>query len=335
MQNHSIYKSIFLSHSSRDKGIVEKFYLALTNSNFNLWFDKIDIVPGETIINRVNEGIENAQLLLLFISKNSVTSSWVHYEWQTYISNKLFEGKSIFIMPIILEEVEMPTSLKHYKYVSLKNISEEDAIDEICESITLIQKRILNIEKGYETLQIVDREKIVSEKITIVERHITIRTLNDNYLKIDFHQWQTNPGKSEVVRVSIVDNSNQNIIKHKLKTISKNRTSFHLSCKFKPLRKDQVATIIFEISCRNYHADIFNIGYSQIDFLIRYPIKNYIFYLEVPKDGRMNHIEFEAVYKSTILEIEKKEIGMDRVFKFQIKDLLPMEEIVMITKLNI
>ena len=65
-------KNIFLSHSSIDKSIVISIALDLKKRGFSPWIDAFDIIPGESIVAKINDGISNCDFVLLFLSKNSI-----------------------------------------------------------------------------------------------------------------------------------------------------------------------------------------------------------------------------------------------------------------------
>lgn len=109
-------RKVFLSHSSADKSIVISIALDLQEKGINTWLDAFDILPGESIMTKINDGIEECNLALLFLSKNSVKSNWVTKEWETMLWDEINSGK-VKIIPIKLEECEIPKILQSKKYI--------------------------------------------------------------------------------------------------------------------------------------------------------------------------------------------------------------------------
>lgn len=117
-------RKVFLSHSSADKSIVISIALDLQEKGINTWLDAFDILPGESIMTKINDGIEECNLALLFLSKNSVKSNWVTKEWETMLWDEINSGK-VKIIPIKLEECEIPKILQSKKYIDFsENYSE-------------------------------------------------------------------------------------------------------------------------------------------------------------------------------------------------------------------
>ncbi len=333
MSTHAFHEPVFLSHSSRDKDIVTEFFRRLKRTRVCLWFDTLDIVPGEVILEKIVDGISRAQILVLFVSSNSVSSPWVKYEWTSFVSRRLSDGQPLYVIPILLDQVNPPDGLRQFRYIALDRSDIRSAVAETAEAIRKLAKKLADAKRGYQTLRLFDREKIVDEVETVVERHISIRPLGAGPIELDFHQWQTNPGSSKLIRTSVVDNSTQDIIPSDLSVVDKTLTSFHLRNRF-TLNEGQVVTAMFEVSCKHYHADIFRIGYSQIDFLIRYPIEEYVFCLEVPKSAKFREIALEAHRGRRKQKVVKQSGATDRFFKVTIEDLFPMEELHLITRDN-
>jgi len=71
-------KKTFISHSSKDKEIVNE--LAEKLHETNVWFDLWDMEVGDELSEKIETGIDEAKNFLIVLSKNSVKSSWVRYE---------------------------------------------------------------------------------------------------------------------------------------------------------------------------------------------------------------------------------------------------------------
>ena len=66
--------SIFLCHSSVDKPFVEKLAKDLKHLGVNVWFDKWEIKVGESLTERVQEGIRQNEFLAIVLSPDAVGS---------------------------------------------------------------------------------------------------------------------------------------------------------------------------------------------------------------------------------------------------------------------
>src|SRR5215469_14027626 len=74
---------VFLSHSSIDKAIVRVLAERLLASGLRVWFDEIQLRPGDSIPAKIEDGLENSRVLVLCMSASAFGSDWVHLESQT------------------------------------------------------------------------------------------------------------------------------------------------------------------------------------------------------------------------------------------------------------
>ncbi len=63
---------VFLSHNSADKEIVRKIAETLRDSGFKVWFDEWVIEYGDDIFFEIEKGLEESQVLLLFLSEKAL-----------------------------------------------------------------------------------------------------------------------------------------------------------------------------------------------------------------------------------------------------------------------
>ena len=126
-------KKLFLSHSSRDKDLVISVALDLNEKGITTWLDAFDILPGESIVSKINQGLENCEFILLFLSKNSVSSNWVMKEWETILWDEINSNK-IRIIPIKLQDCEIPKILQTKKYIDF-SIDYNSGINQLINTI--------------------------------------------------------------------------------------------------------------------------------------------------------------------------------------------------------
>lgn len=71
---------VFCSHRSVDKPRVEAIARTLRERGIDAWLDTWEILPGDSIVGKINEGLESAEVVLLFLSKTALDSNWVTAE---------------------------------------------------------------------------------------------------------------------------------------------------------------------------------------------------------------------------------------------------------------
>ena len=77
----------FLAHANEDKeSIANELYKELTKSGLNIWYDDFCINPGDSIREKIDEGLLNSNHGLLLLSKNFFKKSWCQKELNALFS---------------------------------------------------------------------------------------------------------------------------------------------------------------------------------------------------------------------------------------------------------
>ena len=121
-------KDLFLCHSGRDDEWVEALGARLERETYNgrpiqVFVDRWDIDYGESLLNRIEEGLNEARFLGVVMSPAWAAAEWPRLEWQS----KVYEdptGRKGRILPLLLhkhdpatgEPLEIPLPLKLLKW---------------------------------------------------------------------------------------------------------------------------------------------------------------------------------------------------------------------------
>lgn len=105
---------IFVSYSRKDREVADVIVRHLEASGFSTWIDRSEILPGQTFVTRINEGLLEASYLLLLVSPNSLESRWVTAEWAYAL-----DEKSIVLIPLLIAPCELPPLLRTVLHIDL------------------------------------------------------------------------------------------------------------------------------------------------------------------------------------------------------------------------
>jgi len=106
---------LFVCHASEDEPFVEQLVSELDRRAMYAWYDKREIVVGDSIVERINEGLEATDYLVAVLSPRSVAKPWVSREMSSSLMRQL-GGKRIRILPVLLEPCQIPSLLADLKY---------------------------------------------------------------------------------------------------------------------------------------------------------------------------------------------------------------------------
>lgn len=94
---------VFVSHSSEDKeSLIEPIVRDLEDCYINVWLDKRKIVPGDNLRKSIfREGLDKADVALIFFTAQSLKSSWVDREIKHVLREESKKGNNFDLNKII------------------------------------------------------------------------------------------------------------------------------------------------------------------------------------------------------------------------------------------
>lgn len=113
--------SVFLSHSSADKPLVNGAFEALHKAGIRAWYDRYEIAPGDSITSKINDGLSRSDLGLIFLSKSFLgrKTGWTMSEANFFFQQRMRdESKRFIVVAVDLTHDEMPPLLQDYRYIS-------------------------------------------------------------------------------------------------------------------------------------------------------------------------------------------------------------------------
>jgi hypothetical protein len=112
---------VFLCHASEDKPVVREMYMWLKKTGFIPWLDEYDLIPGQEWEKEIPRTVTKSGCVLVFLSHNSTTKRG-YYQKEIRLAleaaERMPEG-SIFIIPILIEQCNVPDSLKRWQWLDL------------------------------------------------------------------------------------------------------------------------------------------------------------------------------------------------------------------------
>ncbi len=107
-------KNIFVSYSRREVGFIDDLVLNLEQAGHEVWLDYRNLVPGKPWQDQIYQGIHDADVILLVVSKASLASQNVEVEWKRVIEQE----KRIILL--IFEAVDLPEVLEKFEWVDFR-----------------------------------------------------------------------------------------------------------------------------------------------------------------------------------------------------------------------
>ncbi len=127
-------KKVFISYAKEDIILVEEIYDLLLGQAHEVWIDSKNLVGGQEWKIEIEKAIRTSDVFIACLSSVSVSKSgYVQKELRTAldVAESMPEGR-IYIIPIRLDECDVPTRLKNLHWV---NYFEQDGHDKLLRAV--------------------------------------------------------------------------------------------------------------------------------------------------------------------------------------------------------
>jgi TIR domain-containing protein len=131
---------VFVSHAREDK---ERFVLDFATKlrsqhDVDAWLDRWEMRPGDSLIQKIfDEGIGQAEAVIVIISEHSINKPWVRKELDVSTVRQIEDD--IKLIPVVIGDVEkhqIPASLRDTLWVRIRNLAQyETELSEIVDGI--------------------------------------------------------------------------------------------------------------------------------------------------------------------------------------------------------
>jgi hypothetical protein len=113
--------SIFLIHAHSDRETVHKLYQRMVNDGLNIWLDVEQLQPGQDWQNEIRNALLQCDAVVVCLSHAfDEQKGYRHEELKLALEKANFLPEDeVFIVPVRLEECDMPESLRRLHRVDL------------------------------------------------------------------------------------------------------------------------------------------------------------------------------------------------------------------------
>ena len=110
---------VFLCHSNKDKKVIRRLAKDLEAQGIEVWLDEYKIRVGDTIVEKLQEGISHCDFLLVWLTKKAVRSKWVQREWYTKYHEEIENGR-VMVLPLLAQDCDLPTFLRPKRFADFR-----------------------------------------------------------------------------------------------------------------------------------------------------------------------------------------------------------------------
>ncbi len=121
-------KRVFLSYGHQDRPFVRFLANDIRAMRVKLWMDELEILPGDSLLGKISEGLADSDYVVACLSVTSVESEWVRTELEIAATRGIRENRAI-VVPLLVDSVkskDVPTFLSHLLYVDFRQAHDYD-----------------------------------------------------------------------------------------------------------------------------------------------------------------------------------------------------------------
>lgn len=112
--------TLFISHASLDRSFALRLAQSLEKLDYTVWIDVRSIRVGESIPHMIDKALEQADYLIVVLSKHSALSIWSEREWQAKLWEEVSSRRTL-VLPAILEDCSLPLLLRTKRYADFRS----------------------------------------------------------------------------------------------------------------------------------------------------------------------------------------------------------------------
>jgi hypothetical protein len=114
---------VFLSHAKEDSKFVKEISDRLFQDGILTWFDEDYILPGDNWKQKIEQGIDISDYVIIFLSKNSIDKTgYVQKEFKIVLEKyELIPSGKRYIIPILLDDSTPPREFKDIQWLRVNN----------------------------------------------------------------------------------------------------------------------------------------------------------------------------------------------------------------------
>ena len=130
---------LFICHASEDKPFVTKLVKVLDKHAEHVWYDSREILVGDSITEKVSDGLTKADYLVVVLSTTSVSKKWVNREL-SYALNKQLSGSGFTVIPVLIEDCGIPPLISDLRFADFRE-SFTIGVNQVIGSIQKMRKK--------------------------------------------------------------------------------------------------------------------------------------------------------------------------------------------------
>lgn len=147
--------TVFLTFSQKDRMVAQLLQLKLRDAGVNAWSDEHFDYGADWKL-ALDARLRTSDYVLLLVSQAALNSSYFREEYATALMLREFSDRSITVIPILLEDVDLPPALSTIQHLNFSSDLQSGVDD-------LVARLSASIDIDFATLSFQDFENLVAD----------------------------------------------------------------------------------------------------------------------------------------------------------------------------
>jgi len=143
-------KDIFISHSSKDK---EKYIDLLVNkleaAGLSCWYDSFEIIPGDSLVEKINHGLTHSKIVLFCISDDFFKGKWAIAEFKSVVAINIINKDTLRFIPLLIGEIESIVKQFPIPLADTVYIKWNENLNSVIDAILKVKYKVDGLGKKY------------------------------------------------------------------------------------------------------------------------------------------------------------------------------------------
>lgn len=126
---------VYICHTKSDNQICSELSNYLKSLGLQTWFDVENFIPGDSLVSKMNYGLEHSDYVIVVWSSAAQKSAWVKREYEAAITMETNDGKPR-VIATRLDDTPLPALLRDKKYITATNGLEASSRTEIASALS-------------------------------------------------------------------------------------------------------------------------------------------------------------------------------------------------------
>lgn len=149
--NDEVQRDVFLSYNGQDRHFAKRLAGDLVGHGLRVWWDQWEMQVGDSLVAKIQEGIQSSAWLAVVLSPNSVGSNWVKRELASAIAVEISSDR-VRVLPLLLADCDVPPFLRDKLYADFRE-SYDSGLESLLRRLSpplhpQIQSLLLSDEEG-------------------------------------------------------------------------------------------------------------------------------------------------------------------------------------------